>query len=591
MTPVLDLCVDVWDANMFCFDRYNTWSRSDNLAELDSSLPFFLEDVAVKALAQWVWDGTSETTSSAVVNDIIGNLTFDVRSFAVGSYFVNLTSRSWTTLLGQPANDVAITASASAVEPVIDEYLNLGLRMDTSFRGETTGYAVQNNMEARVERGGCHHDFDDFNYTGREYMRDYVSFYGCEFFDYYDCQDHLFYTPRPGDRPLADRCCECGGGQILFESDILNGTGHILHNNSAIGQNTDVAYAAALSLVEQAASIEVEVKGNHELDRFSGVEIVGIDAAIVGTSPIVKESFLSANETSETSVALGASGSTDFTWNQSIVIVTCGAADVCVDAGGDDDRDKVCDDVDPCLDSIDNTDADNDGVCGTHDSCPRDPYGDIDSDGICHQSDPCPYEPDVDECTIVGCPPDLRGDADSDSICGVVDFCPQDAENDADSDRLCHNVDSCPYDASTDGDADGLCGHEDSCPLDDQNDVDGDAICGDVDSCPFDAENDTDNDDLCSSVDSCPESAENDSDSDGVCHDRDTCPTDPTNDIDSDGICGSEDSCPNDADNDQDNDNICGDIDDCPDGDVCLSSQVRYSLIAALLAVLAVIVE
>eukprot|EP00750_Incisomonas_marina_P021393 INCI4355.1.p1 GENE.INCI4355.1~~INCI4355.1.p1 ORF type:complete len:2186 (-),score=507.55 INCI4355.1:1227-7784(-) len=289
-------------------------------------------------------------------------------------------------------------------------------------------------------------------------------------------------------------------------------------------------------------------------------------------------------------------------FDTSLEVWTCGDADACELAGGDEDHDSVCSDNDSCPADQEN-DADSDSVCGNVDSCPYDAENDADGDDLCGDVDSCPYSAgndkdedgicfDQDSCPLDAendadsdqtcgdeddCPYDAENDADRDDICGDGDQCPYDAENDADSDSVCGDVDSCAYDAANDEDADGLCADVDDCPLDPENDADKDGKCAANDACPYDYFDDIDSDGVCDSEDPCPYEADvtectiigcdavgGDADSDGICGRSDICPVNTENDADADNICENSDSCPLDDDNDADSDQICGDVDSCP---------------------------
>lgn len=91
---------------------------------------------------------------------------------------------------------------------------------------------------------------------------------------------------------------------------------------------------------------------------------------------------------------------------------------------------------------------------------PVDPFGcaggDADRDGLCDGEDPCPE--------------DATDDADGDGVCAPEDTCPEgnDAE-DADGDLVPDGCDLCPGAEDVDGDGDGQCDTTDPCPGDATN--------------------------------------------------------------------------------------------------------------------------
>ena len=78
---------------------------------------------------------------------------------------------------------------------------------------------------------------------------------------------------------------------------------------------------------------------------------------------------------------------------------------------GDDDDDRLCDDVDPCVGPDNNADADDDGWCDSRDAClGDDAFGDADGDDLCDDGrDPCIGVDNVD--------------GDADGVCDDLDLC------------------------------------------------------------------------------------------------------------------------------------------------------------------------
>jgi len=178
--------------------------------------------------------------------------------------------------------------------------------------------------------------------------------------------------------------------------------------------------------------------------------------------------------------------------------------------------------------TLDDADADHDGVCMPNDNCPNTAnsnQADSDSDGLGDVCDACPNDP--------------ANDADGDGVCGNADNCPtvpNANQADADSDGPGDACDACPNDPANDADGDGICGDTDNCPTvanANQSDVEGDGI---GDAC----DPDNDNDGVVNTSDNCPlayNPDQSDFDQDGA---GDACDAD----VDGDGVLDAIDACP-----------------------------------------------
>jgi len=154
--------------------------------------------------------------------------------------------------------------------------------------------------------------------------------------------------------------------------------------------------------------------------------------------------------------------------------------------------------------SMNQEDADSDGVGDACDNCPDDSnvgQEDSDSDSVGNVCDNCPNNPDQE-------------DNDSDGMGNICDICPNDPENDIDGDTICGNIDNCPYDYNKN-----------------QIDIDLDGIGNVCDNCVFNANQDqvdSDSDNFGDICDNCPNdynSDQRDSDGDGI---GDACDIVPT---------------------------------------------------------------
>ena len=270
-------------------------------------------------------------------------------------------------------------------------------------------------------------------------------------------------------------------------------------------------------------------------------------------------------------------GDCDCNGNQLDALEVCGG-----DCAADADDDGICDDVDPCIGTLDAC-----GICNGPGAiydcgCTDYPEGDCDCNG--NQAD-----------AIGACGGTCEADADSDGICDDTDpcigsydalgVCNGSCAADDDNDGICDDIDPCvgQYDAL------GICNGD--CP----SDLDGDNVCDnaeipgctDDEACNYNEEA-TDDDGSCTELDAigdCGGTCTTDSDEDGVCDDEDPCIGSydecgicngpgaiydcgcsdiPAGDCDCEGNvqdvvgeCGG--SCTEDA----DSDGICDDIDAC----------------------------
>ena len=233
----------------------------------------------------------------------------------------------------------------------------------------------------------------------------------------------------------------------------------------------------------------------------------------------------------------------------------------------DADGDGVNDGADNCpaIANADQSDIDGDGIGDVCD-------GDVDGDGILNGSDNCPVTSNAGQ-----------GDTDGD---GIGDAC----DGDVDGDGVPNGTDNCPVNSNADqGDTDGD-GIGDVC----DDDADGDGILNGVDNCPLIAnadqldtdgdglgnacDTDDDGDGADDGLDNCPLIAnadQLDTDSDGL---GDVC--DP--DDDDDGKDDGPDNCPltsNGGQEDTDRDGIGDACDDDIDGDDRLNTADNCPLI------------
>ncbi|MDA0729161.1 MAG: glycogen-binding domain-containing protein, partial [Bacteroidetes bacterium] len=285
------------------------------------------------------------------------------------------------------------------------------------------------------------------------------------------------------------------------------------------------------------------------------------------------------------------SGDCDCNGNQLDALGICGGS-----CATDADSDGICDDVDPCVGSLDAC-----GVCNGPGSiydcgCSGIPSGDCDcngnqldalgicgggcaadadSDGICDDADPCVGS--LDACGVCngpgpiydcGCSGVPAGDCDCNgNQFDVVGVCGGSCTADADSDGICDDVDPCVGALDACGVCNGIgaqfqcgCSNIPSGDCDcNGNQLDALGICGG--GCAADA----DSDGICDDVDPCVGSL----DACGVCNGPGPiyacgCSGIPSGDCDCNGnqldalgICGG--GCAADA----DSDGICDDVDDC----------------------------
>ena len=253
------------------------------------------------------------------------------------------------------------------------------------------------------------------------------------------------------------------------------------------------------------------------------------------------------------------------------------------------DTDDVCDEVDPCVGTLDACDVCNGPgavyTCGCFDIpagdcdcngnqldaldiCGGSCTADEDNDGICDDVDDCVGA--YDACNVCngpgatydcGCAPIPAGDCDCDgNTLDALNVCGGTCAADEDNDGICDDVDPCvgAYDAL--GICNGTC----------ESDEDADDICDDIDPCvgTYDA------------IGVCNGNCPADEDGDGVCDNAEIegC-TDPNacnydiNATEDDGSCATLDSifeCGGDCTEDDDDDGICDDEDPCVgDYDAC----------------------
>ena len=220
-------------------------------------------------------------------------------------------------------------------------------------------------------------------------------------------------------------------------------------------------------------------------------------------------------------------------------------------------RDPEAEDTADDTNSVDQTDADGDGVSDDDDAFPNDPdeTTDTDNDGVGDNSDAFPNDPNE------------SADTDNDGVGDNADAFPEDpAETtDTDADGTGDNSDVFPSDPAewADTDADTIGDNADNCvdvANDDQANLDGDDL-GDV--CDDDRDGDgTDNPD-----DAFPDDASEttDTDGDGTGDNTDAFPTDETEwaDDDGDGVGNNGDNCVVVANADQ------SDSDEDGSGDLC----------------------
>ena len=270
-------------------------------------------------------------------------------------------------------------------------------------------------------------------------------------------------------------------------------------------------------------------------------------------------------------------GDCDCNGNQLDALNVCGGA--CM---ADSDNDGICDDVDPCVGTLDACGMCN-GPGAIYDcGCSDFPNGDCDCNG--NQTD-----------ALGVCGGACAADDDNDGVCDDIDpcvgsydalgICNGNCVEDADDDNVCDDVDPCVGDY----DALGICNGD--CP----SDVDGDNICDNEEvpgctnenACNYD-DAATDDDGSCASFDAigtCGGSCTADIDEDGVCDDIDPCIGEydacgvcngpgatyecgcsgiPDGDCDCDGnVADIIGNCGGLCAEDADNDGICDDVDNC----------------------------
>ena len=181
-------------------------------------------------------------------------------------------------------------------------------------------------------------------------------------------------------------------------------------------------------------------------------------------------------------------GDCDCDGNQEDALGECGG-----DCTADADSDGICDDVDPCVGTIDACEICNGPgaiyECGCSDipagncdcdgnvldaigECGGDCAGDSDSDGICDDVDTCVG--DLDECGVCNGPGIPAGDCDCNgNQLDAIGECGGTCAADADSDNICDDVDDCVGEFDAIGVCNGNCAA----------DADSDGICDDVDDC------------------------------------------------------------------------------------------------------------
>ena len=270
-------------------------------------------------------------------------------------------------------------------------------------------------------------------------------------------------------------------------------------------------------------------------------------------------------------------GDCDCNGNQLDALNVCGGA--CM---ADSDNDGICDDVDPCVGTLDACGMCN-GPGAIYDcGCSDFPNGDCDCNG--NQTD-----------ALGVCGGACAADDDNDGVCDDIDpcvgsydalgICNGNCVEDADDDNVCDDVDPCVGDY----DALGICNGD--CP----SDVDGDNVCDNEEvpgctnenACNYD-DTATDDDGSCASFDAigtCGGSCTADIDEDGVCDDIDPCIGEydacgvcngpgatyecgcsgiPDGDCDCDGnVADIIGNCGGLCAEDADNDGICDDVDNC----------------------------
>ncbi|MDA8695997.1 M43 family zinc metalloprotease, partial [Flavobacteriales bacterium] len=277
--------------------------------------------------------------------------------------------------------------------------------------------------------------------------------------------------------------------------------------------------------------------------------------------------------------------------NQLDALGVCGGT-----CAADADQDGICDDVDDCVGSLDACGVCNgpgevfdcgcsdipEGDCdcdGNQDDaigdCGGDCTADADEDGVCDDVDPCVGTLDV--CGICNGPGDIydcgcsdipAGDCDCDgNQLDAIDVCGGDCAADADQDGICDDVDDCVGSLDACGVCNGpgeiyTCGCADIPATDcdcDGNQLDALGVCGGT--CAADA----DQDGICDDVDDCVGSL----DACGVCNGPGEvfdcgCSDIPEGDCDCDGNqLDAIDECGGDCTADADQDGICDDVDDC----------------------------
>ena len=254
-----------------------------------------------------------------------------------------------------------------------------------------------------------------------------------------------------------------------------------------------------------------------------------------------------------------APGECDCDGNVNDALGVCGGS-----CAADADMDGVCDDIDPCVGTIDAC-----GVCNGPGSiyacgCEEIPAGDCDCNGnqldalnVCGgtcaaDSDADGVCDDADNCTdTMACNYDDAGNTacqytDECGVCGGSGIAPgacDCAGNVEDALGVCGGT------CAADSDSDGICDDSDGC-----TDL---TACNYADAsnaaCIFPAGCET-----CTNADGTGGVDANDDDGDGTCNDADGCPNDPAKTAP--GICG----CGN-VDTDVDNDGVCDDNDLCTD--------------------------
>jgi len=284
-------------------------------------------------------------------------------------------------------------------------------------------------------------------------------------------------------------------------------------------------------------------------------------------------------------------GDCDCDGNQLDALEECGGS-----CAADADEDGICDDVDPCVGSLDACGICNgpgevyecgcadipEGDCDCNgnqldalEECGGDCAADADEDGICDDVDTCVGA--LDACGVCngpgevyecGCADIPEGDCDCDgNQLDALDECGGDCAADADEDGICDDVDPCVGALDACGVCNGPgevyeCGCSDI-PTEDC-DCDGNQLDA-LDECGGDCAADADEDGICDDVDPCVGAL----DACGICNGPGEvyecgCADIPTGDCDCDGNqLDALEECGGDCTADADEDGICDDVDSC----------------------------